>query len=207
MKSVGRGVNRLNDFKVELHCAVCGVAFLAYKHEHGRKYCSIDCRRIGTRKREIKVCQFCGKEFEKPSYLIRAQKGLYCSLLCSNRAKDRKWFATMVRTPEHCAKIAKALTGENNGMWQGGITPEHRIIRSSAAYRRWRNATLETDGHKCTRCGATENLEAHHLDLFSKNKAARFDPDNGVTVCQQCHKDIHSFDPTPDIQSYAWGVV
>jgi nitrate/TMAO reductase-like tetraheme cytochrome c subunit len=112
----------------------------------------------------------------------------------------------MVRTPEHCAKISAAVTGENNGNWKDGISPENKVIRASAAYRRWRNDTLETDNHKCTYCGSPEKLEAHHLDLFSKNRAARFSPDNGVTLCYDCHKDVHSFDLTPDIQSYAFGV-
>ena len=197
----------MNEFKVELTCKTCGVKFEAYKHENNRRYCSRACGNVGRQNREIRTCAYCGEAFERPLYLLNPKPGIYCSKLCSNRAKDRKWFKTMVRTAEHCAKISKALTGEGNGMWLGGITPEHRIIRSSAAYRRWRNATLETDNHKCTMCPATDNLEAHHLDLFSKNKAARFDLDNGVTLCQSCHKDVHSFDSTPDIQSYAFGVV
>ena len=197
----------MNEYKVELTCATCGKKFLAYKHEKKRVHCSRKCLYVSRRVGEYRTCKKCGKEFYIAKRYTKVRPGLYCSILCSDRAKDRKWFKTMVRTPEHCAKISKALTGEGNGMWLGGITPEHRIIRSSAAYRRWRNATLETDNHKCTMCGDKDNLEAHHLDLFSKNKSARFDPENGVTLCQPCHKDVHSFDSTPDIQSYAFGVV
>jgi DNA-directed RNA polymerase subunit RPC12/RpoP len=197
----------LNEFKVELVCKTCGKKFTAYKHEKNRRYCSIHCGDIGKRKGEHRICKYCGKDFYVAYRFIKRGPRVYCSILCSNRTKDRKWFKTMVRTPDHCAKIAAALTGENNGMWQGGITPESRIIRSSAAYRKWRNGVLATDNNKCTYCSSPEKLEAHHLDLFSKNKAARFDPDNGVTLCYDCHKDVHSFDPTPDIQSYAFGVV
>jgi len=197
----------MNEYKVELTCKTCGEKFVAYKHEKNRKYCSNPCRNIGKQNREIRTCAYCGEAFERPMYWLNARPGLYCSILCSDRAKDRKWFKTMVRTPEHCAKIAKALTGENNGSWKGGITPENQIIRVSAPYRKWRIATMATDNHKCTYCGSGERLEAHHLDLFSTNKAARLDPENGVTLCYDCHKDVHSFDLTPDIQSYAWGVV
>jgi 5-methylcytosine-specific restriction endonuclease McrA len=100
-----------------------------------------------------------------------------------------------------------AHIGDKNPMWKGGVTPENHVIRSSAAYRKWKNAVLATDNNKCSYCGSAENLEAHHIDLFSKNRTARFDADNGITLCHECHRNVHSFDSTPFIQSYAYGVV
>jgi hypothetical protein len=112
----------------------------------------------------------------------------------------------MPRTEEHCRKISEAMRGENNGNWKGGVSPENRLIRVSARYKKWRKAVIARD-EKCLSCGTSEKLEAHHIDLFSKNKAARFDPENGLTLCLECHDFVHSLDSMPDVQTYAYGVV
>ena len=187
----------MNKYKVELTCVTCGKKFLAYKHEKNRKNCSKKCFYESKKNRPKRICEYCGKEFYRPMYQLRAQAGKYCSMLCSNRAKDRKWFKTMDRTKEHCEKIAQSRIGEKNPMWKGGVTPENHVIRSSAKYRKWRRTVLQRDGYACVHCGSMDRLEAHHLDLFSKNREARFDPNNGLTLCYNCHKVVHSSDPTP----------
>lgn len=206
MKNGGRRANRLNEFKIELVCNICGDKFIAYKHER-RKYCSRKCADVGRQHREIRTCAFCGEAFERPLYLLNPKPGIYCSILCSNRAKDRKWFKTMVRTSEHCAKIAQSRTGDKNPMWKGGVTPEHRIARNSAEYRKWRITVFKTDRFKCSYCGSNKRIEAHHIDPFSTNKEARYDPENGRTLCYECHKYVQSFGPTPAEQYMAYGVV
>ena len=49
---------------------------------------------------------------------------------------------------------------------------------------------LERDGHRCCRCGATEHLQAHHVDPVSEG-GAPFDIGNGETVCYRCHLRHH----------------
>ncbi len=77
--------------------------------------------------------------------------------------------------------------------------------RSSA--RDWRLTVLERDGYQCTFCGSTENLTVDHIKplkelicdviLFSNEEDLRenlklsnifYDPDNGQTLCERCHK-------------------
>ena len=36
------------------------------------------------------------------------------------------------------------------------------------------------------------NLNAHHLNGWNAFPEQRFDLDNGVTLCTDCHKDFHS---------------
>jgi hypothetical protein len=52
-----------------------------------------------------------------------------------------------------------------------------------------RAAVLLRDGHKCTRCGATEDLHLHHLVLVSEG--GDNEADNLVTLCRGCHADVH----------------
>jgi ATP-dependent DNA helicase RecQ len=48
-----------------------------------------------------------------------------------------------------------------------------------------RHAILERDGFKCRECGATENLEVHHI--FPKQFKVDHSPGNLITLCRTCH--------------------
>lgn len=75
--------------------------------------------------------------------------------------------------------------------WEDGVT-DTRIIRNSAAYAEWRLTVFKRDGFRCQSCGKVGGkLNAHHIQLFSEHPALRLDPDNGITLCQDCHKAVH----------------
>lgn len=84
-------------------------------------------------------------------------------------------------------------TGSKHPNWQGGITPEHSIIRNSFAMKSWRKAVFERDSFTCQLCGDDNggNLNAHHIKPFALYPELRFDVDNGLTLCESCHIDIH----------------
>lgn len=71
--------------------------------------------------------------------------------------------------------------------------PENvREIRNSEEYRQWRAAVFERDHYTCQNCGKTGGgLNAHHIKPFSKHPELRFDVDNGITLCTECHKLAH----------------
>jgi 5-methylcytosine-specific restriction endonuclease McrA len=73
---------------------------------------------------------------------------------------------------EHpCAKHGRPL----NARWSKG--------RDGAAQNRFRAAVLARDGHRCTRCGSTWNLHAHHVK-------PGYDVESGVTLCGRCHGQV-----------------
>lgn len=50
----------------------------------------------------------------------------------------------------------------------------------------------------CTICGATENLEAHHIIPVANAPMYAFEITNGITLCSSCHRLVHKRDGGPD---------
>lgn len=98
-----------------------------------------------------------------------------------------------VSTLETRRKISEAKKGEKNAAWKGGITPIHRIIRTSSEYRIWHKAVLERDKYQCIWCGNKKNLHADHIRPFARFPELRFAIDNGRTLCEDCHKTTDSW--------------
>lgn len=74
-----------------------------------------------------------------------------------------------------------------NGKVRGGSGAQ----RNMPEYIKWRSAVYERDGYKCQECGATDSLNAHHIKAWATHPELRFDIDNGVTLCFDCHAKIH----------------
>lgn len=59
----------------------------------------------------------------------------------------------------------------------------------------WSRAVRERDEHRCRKCKRSPweqaAVEAHHAFKRS-NMGVRFDLDNGVTLCLDCHRYAHS---------------
>jgi hypothetical protein len=101
----------------------------------------------------------------------------------------------------HCAN-----SGKFNNHWEGGVTPTHKVIRNCAKYINQRNECFVRDNYTCQMCGKRGGvLNAHHLKHFAEiwkendiqtiDDAFRckelWDLDNLLTLCYECHKDIH----------------
>ena len=63
--------------------------------------------------------------------------------------------------------------------------------RRSNEYKKWKEKVLERDNFTCQSCGSKSNLVAHHIAHFADNVNLRFEVKNGVTLCQNCHKEAH----------------
>ena len=55
--------------------------------------------------------------------------------------------------------------------------------------RKWKKDVLRKG--KCEVCGATEQLEAHHIIHWSEHPMGRVDVNNGMCLCHKCHTDEH----------------
>lgn len=109
---------------------------------------------------------------------------------------------------EKLSIMAKTRTGNKNAHWKGGKTPLFQSIRNLDESKQWRSDVFQRDNWTCQTCGlrCSEGkavyLEAHHIKEFAKiirgNNIKNvieaqlckelWDIDNGVTLCEDCHK-------------------
>lgn len=82
--------------------------------------------------------------------------------------------------------------GENHWNWKGGITSKAQIERNSKKYSDWRKSVFSRDNYTCQLCGLHGGkLNAHHKKKWSEYPELRFMVDNGITLCESCHKAVH----------------
>jgi len=103
-------------------------------------------------------------------------------------------------SPETLAKIRRTklergsvLRGPDHLNWKGG-RPWERF--RDERYLRWRNAVLARDGYKCRKCGRQckkfeSGLAAHHISPYATDVDARYNVDNGLTLCRACNMALH----------------
>lgn len=57
-------------------------------------------------------------------------------------------------------------------------------------YKEFRNKVLKRDKFKCRMCKNKNKLNVHHLMKWSSASTLRYDTDNGITLCEDCHRSI-----------------
>lgn len=104
--------------------------------------------------------------------------------------KVKHWGATGAANPMF------GKCDEANPRWLGGVSPERQKAYARAMWKALRRAVMLRDGMKCVRCGAQPSeprgLHTHHIKPWSKNESLRFDTENIVTLCRECHEFVHS---------------
>ena len=75
-----------------------------------------------------------------------------------------------------------------NGKVRGGSGSQ----RNMPEYIAWRKAVYERDNYTYQECGARGgSLNAHHIKSWAHHPELRFDVNNGVTLCRDCHSKEH----------------
>lgn len=64
--------------------------------------------------------------------------------------------------------------------------------RGNEKHQEWRLDVYERDNYTCQDCNKRGGkIHAHHIVPWSESKKLRFNIDNGVTLCKDCHADRH----------------
>jgi 5-methylcytosine-specific restriction endonuclease McrA len=85
-------------------------------------------------------------------------------------------------------KMSEVHKGKKHHNWRGGITPINQQIRHSFEANEWRTMVFGRDGFACQMCFRKGGyLNAHHIKPFAKYPELRFEIDNGITLCEECH--------------------
>lgn len=101
------------------------------------------------------------------------------------------------RTKESRKNISEARkgknVGENHPRWNYTFTQTDRQdIRKYPEYYEWRKAVYDRDNYTCQKCGEVSGvLNAHHIESYNNNNELRTTLENGITLCDTCHKDFH----------------
>lgn len=87
--------------------------------------------------------------------------------------------------------------GHKNPAWRGGVTPLRQRLYKRDEWRKLVAETLKRDNYTCARCGvyrakSEPKLVTHHIRAFATHPSLRFDPANLVTLCEKCHRWVHS---------------
>jgi 5-methylcytosine-specific restriction endonuclease McrA len=118
-------------------------------------------------------CLNCNIEFEVSEWRVRYGRK-YCSTSCRSSYTMRK---------------------EKHWNWQGGISNRWDILHNSKEYKDWRMSVFKRDFFRCQKCSTGNSrknkLHAHHIKPKSKHPDLILDIDNGITLCSNCHIDIH----------------
>lgn len=69
---------------------------------------------------------------------------------------------------------------------------DNKKARNCEEYKKWRNDVFSRDNFTCQMRGKIGGkLNAHHLKHFATHIDLRYCLENGVTLCEKCHKEVH----------------
>lgn len=150
---------------------------------------------------QTRACTQCGKQFRP-----KKKNQRLCSSPCASRwnalnseairsAFEEGKRATVRSRAEHLSQLYKgkpnlALRGRRRVENPQSATQE---IRRGHEYTTWRTAVYERDNYTCQECNRRGNvlLNAHHVKPWATYPELRFDVNNGMTLCVDCHKRVH----------------
>lgn len=100
-------------------------------------------------------------------------------------------------TPESRKKAGLKMRGENHPKW---IKDRSKLkkgrynnsFRGEGPIASWRSDIFRRDNYTCQKCHQKGGkLNAHHIKSWAKFPEFRFEISNGITLCVNCHKEIH----------------
>lgn len=104
--------------------------------------------------------------------------------------KHKKWGSPGSSNPMY------GRCGDKNPRWIDGSSPERNRMYARSFWKELARIVYERDRYKCVRCGCGHEkgskLHAHHVKAWAGNKKKRFDVDNIITLCRECHNWVHS---------------
>lgn len=97
-------------------------------------------------------------------------------------------------TGKKLSEETKRKMSENSPNWNLNLTDEDRVNRRCLPENKeWAINVKRRDNFTCQRCGDSMggNLVSHHILGYANYLEARTDLDNGITLCESCHKNFH----------------
>jgi hypothetical protein len=190
------------DYKKTKQCENCSESVTRNRSQFNeRVFCSKECHNEDKRNKFKFECDWCSKPSEKVASQEHDKN--FCSRECN--------WDYHLRGGRHPNKNSVELECSNCGTdferpeSHTGETDnnfcdiecyhdwcEHTKGRNSNKAKKWRQTIRNRDNWTCQDCGEQrDNVEAHHIEEWSSNPSNRYDEDNGVTLCTECHYIRH----------------
>lgn len=121
-------------------------------------------------------CSLCKSYFKVSRYRAKTRVLFFCSMSCKGKYQET------------------SMLKNNNPNYVHGLSEDYRVrCRIIDGYNTWRRKVYERDNYTCQCCkdDTGGNLNAHHLDGYNWAIEKRTDVDNGITLCDKCHKQFH----------------
>lgn len=137
------------------------------------------------------------KDYSKVSKKLKGRPSPMKGKKCSKETKEK---LKKSHKGKHYNRLKSYFfkEGSDNISWRGGINrinrQERDIEMQRAKYIKWREEIFKRNNWICQKCGSKENLEAHHIKEWSEYPELRYNKDNGLTLCKDCHIKIHNQD-------------
>lgn len=217
--SVDSGNNRICDacYRASFaSCSECGRAkpTITTLGKPSKSTACVSCTtKLNANTRRIGItCKVCGKrthDFHR-AYQMCAKCisiTVQCPICNKPMPKYRKRGMLRKVCSSRCAKIAHPTTHEQakkaqKTKWAGHVYKSHQntIARKKSEYIEWRKTVFERDNYTCKKCGIRNGngvgrsviLHPHHIKPFATHPDLRYEPSNGVTFCESCHRKEHS---------------
>ncbi len=201
-----RSCNECNTFKLDKK--ICPICLKEFRPRNFKTiYCCKKCKDESQIDRIYYNCEYCGKKAFAKKSVYKKSKKHYCCRECSDKAQmDRIYYNC-----EYCGKETFAKKTEynlykhhfcsNNCCGKFKLSPyitqeEREQGRTRKEDKEWSRKVKEKYKGTCVICGKRKNKEikivAHHLEGWNLNANKRIDVDNGVCLCEECHKEFHS---------------
>lgn len=184
--------------QVEINCDYCGVQYTVPPFEIERSthhFCCREHKYLHTKEKELRVgennhnykggevklnCVWCGEEFnkERKSYNVAKNKGIENTLACCK---------------EHAYLYRRKITREKEELRlieENGFIPR---VSDYGLLLEWTKEIFKRDNYTCTVCGAKRGSKhGHHLHSYLAHPELRYDVNNGVLMCKDCHREFHT---------------
>ena len=173
-------------------CDNCGIEFKVPRPNRRKRrvnrFCSKDCW-YKFRRKPNTICSYCGNQIHKVKYKLIKNNLHFCNNECYvswERENPNKTYVSNLHN-----------TGINSSNWKGGINRAVTVnirdrIDDNYFLSLWAKEIKCNANHRCALCDETNVLNAHHIKSFKDYPNLRLDVDNGICLCKDCHKLVHS---------------
>ena len=170
-----------------------------------------------TGKQEAIICKVCGNTFYRLPEATQYQSKI-CSRECATKyyvgenspmyGREREKYAQIVFNCDCCgienSQYKSHYDNQNHHFCnticrdtfvKAQVSKQDKEIlknRYSPNIRVWKRLCLERDNEECQVCSSDIDLRIHHLNSFTRFPKLQFNLDNGVTMCEDCHREFHS---------------